>query len=70
MAFSADARVTCMDQSSDFRDQFGTVKTVGSGSDAGSYQIRFDGMGENQTQRMLEEQLKTTTLASPITYDD
>lgn len=65
MAFSVGDRVQVTDQSSQWRGQLGEVMVV----DGTDYDVRFDGMPALQTARMTEDELRGTSLASPVDYD-
>lgn len=66
MAFAVDDRVRCIDQSSHYREKYGTVISV----DGDDHQVRPDGFPVDQTVLLRTEQLSGTSLASPIDYSE
>lgn len=64
MAFVAGNRVRVTDQSSAYRKKLGTVLSASGGANV----VRIDGYGAAKGVRLLDAQLRATTLASPLTY--
>ena len=67
MAFSPTNRVAVTDQTSGYRNQFGTVMTVDNVNHFNN--VRLDGMAADQTTPLRDDQLKSTTKVCPIDYD-
>lgn len=65
MAFDVGDRVQVTDQSSQWRNQYGDVMVV----DGQNYDVRLDGMPTLRTARLLEPQLRGTSIPDPIDYD-
>ena len=65
MAFVATDRVKVSDQSSQHRNHFGTVTAVLAGD---QYDVRLDGYAQAGVTVFNEDELITSTQASPITY--
>lgn len=64
MAFSVGNRVKVTDQSSQWRGKLGTVESV----DSGNNQVRLDGHPVGKTVLLLDAELMTTNISSPVTY--
>lgn len=66
MSFSADARVQVSDQSSQYRNAYGTVKSAADGVN----QVRLDGYADTRTVAFNDNQLRTSTQPCPIEYPE
>lgn len=64
--FNATTRVQVSDQSSQYRNHYGTVES----RDGANHQVRIDGHPIGKTQLFLGKQLRSTTQLSPVTYDE
>lgn len=66
MAFSVAQRIRVVDQSSAYRNMFGTVKTAV--DDDGGHDVQLEGHGCNGRVRFLADQLAADGTAARVSY--